>query len=614
MLGLIALGCSDDGTENPPKPDKGVVTKKDGQVTKKDGQVTKKDGQVTQKDGGGVPSGCEAKCFNEWPFYCVTDTSTGSCVQCTSDAHCTANPNAWGTKCNKTAGYCTCSSSSDCTKKTSGKVCHSSAQVCSCAKDTDCQTGYKCIESIGSGIKVCRIPCKNDSYCTGNKSYPYCDTKTGLCAECKTSANCTSGYTWGNNCIDNTTYGKQCRCSSNADCKNNPNGPTCYSTYKKCSCAKDADCTNKTYPKCSPPYKGATYNNCQKACTTSKDCDSTLKCLTSLKKCGECAADTDCTSSTAKFCDTATNKCMACKADKDCTSATSPFCVTGKCVACKTNTDCAKSMEGGACVSGSCACKADTDCKGANVWGPKCTKSTSTATSGVCRCSANTDCKNNPNGPTCYTTYKKCSCKDNTECKNATYQLCDVPYSGASYKHCQKKCTADTDCATGTVCQKSSGKCVTCLTNAHCGYNVPICDTTTNKCIGCKANADCKDNIDGAVCDTKTQKCVCKANTDCASKSSWGPTCKKSSSTATTGLCRCKANTDCSGNLNGPTCYTTYGKCSCKADTDCKDATRKKCFAPYGGATYSRCQKACSTKADCPAYLSFKSCTTGACK
>jgi hypothetical protein len=50
------------------------------------------------------------------------------------------------------------------------------------------------------------------------------------------------------------------------------------------------------------------------------------------------------------------------------------------------------------------------------------------------------------------------------------------------------KCTADTDCAgrSGTpACLTSSGLCVGCTANSHCGSSATTCNTTTHQCVGC---------------------------------------------------------------------------------------------------------------------------------
>jgi len=263
--------------------------------------------------------------------------------------------------------------------------------------------------------------------------------------ECGSDAHCKKGYMWGNKCMStsSTSTYKYCRCKVNGDCAGNPNGPTCYVTYNKCSCKTNTDCKKAPYTKCLVPYSGATYKHCQKPCLSDKDCtSSTYKyCVKSTGKCVECRGKADCTGSYYKHC--LAGSCVQCGTDKDCTSSTYKYCLktTGSCVKCRTNKDCASSTTSPYCNThtGSCQeCASDAHCKSGYKWGNKCMSTSSTSTYKYCRCKANGDCAGNPNGPTCYATYNKCSCKTNADCKKAPYKTCKVPYSGATYKHCQK--------------------------------------------------------------------------------------------------------------------------------------------------------------------------------
>jgi len=166
-----------------------------------------------------------------------------------------------------------------------------------------------------------------------------------------------------------------------------------------------------------------------------------------------------------------------------------------------------------------------------------------------------------------------------------------VPYSSASYKHCQKPCTSNADCSgTTPACQKSTGMCVACMTNADCkSSSYPYCNASTNKCVACKTNADCK-SASYPYCLASTGSCKeCTADAQCRTGYKWGNKCPKTGTYSYS--CRCSTNADCAGNPNGPTCYTTYQKCSCKTNADCKNKTYPNCKIPYTGATYKHCQK-----------------------
>jgi len=591
-------------------------------------------------DGGSqgdvsVPAGCQKACVSQARYLCLTDSKSGKCVECTADAHCKANPGALGNKCDPTSMYCSCAANADCAGKTHGGVCHASFKMCSCKADSDCGAGLKCVGTL-FGAKVCKAPCKSaadclsttnaqcdvatgrcvaclkdtdctdgsgqycsvglgrcvacrqDSHCASSKTLPYCHAASGKCAECSADSHC-KGYVWGNKCVDNTAYGKQCRCQGSSDCLGNANGPTCYSKYRKCSCSSDTDCKVFPYTVCLPPYSGATYKNCQKACAT----------------------DADCTSKSAPHCDATSGRCVACVLDTQCTDPRYPVCDKAgrRCVACLTDAHCTAHQNGTRCAGNICTCASDGDCKGIHVWGAKCSP-----TYKRCACSGSSACQGNSNGPACFAKFSKCSCAKDAECTKATYTKCSPAYATATYNNCQEPCAKDTDCDKTLKCL--SGKCGACAKDADCSAPTKLCDLTLARCIACKSSADCAGS---KVCDLASGVCVeCKVDADCATHldgshckagqcgcdtdahcktgHAWGDKCDSLYS-----RCACKDSGGCSGNANGPTCYLGYKKCSCAKDSECTKAGYSKCLVPYNGAVYKQCQKPCTSDKDCTA-------------
>ena len=672
-LGVAMTGCSDDDGPGPGNVDQGVK-KKDGKVDpQKDGKVNTPDMPPPAPDMT-IPKACEAKCLAKYVYYCTYKTgSTTTCVECNNDNHCKSNPGSFGAKCDTTKNQCTCAADADCKGKLHGTKCKTAQKLCGCATDSECGQGYVCGGTM-AGTKVCSKRCYSKSDCTSYTA-PLCDTSSGKCVKCFTNAQCTSStaskcdkttgmctsctanadcshygfggkceitsgkgtctckvnadcktYQWGNQCVKSSTTSTtgSCGCTANTDCTGNPNGPTCYTTFKKCSCSKDAECTKAPYTKCALPYSSAAYKHCQKPCKSNDDCnDSTLKtCDTGTGKCVACKNDADCTSSTAKYCSAKLGKCVACKTSADCTSSSYPICdtATGACKGCNTNADCAKNLNGGMCNSGSCVCKIDGDCKTGYAWGGKCT-----STGSRCGCKANTDCAANANGPTCYTTYNKCSCKNDAECTKAPYSKCYLPYSTATYMHCQKACKTNADCTgsglttcdTGTgkcvACKKDAdctsstakycsvklGKCVACKTKADCtSTSYPYCLASTGSCVKCMQDTHCASSTTYPFCDGTTGSCVaCKNDANCKIGVQWGNKCIKGSYSSS---CGCKLNGDCVGNPNGLICDTSYSKCTCTSDAQCKKAPYTKCGIPNTYSSYMYCQKPCTKDADCP--------------
>lgn len=577
----ISTACSDDaGTQ----PDQGAAKDSGSSLD-------------TRQDFN-LPAACELACYTKAPYLCVTDSFTKKCVECTKDEHCAQNPGALGNTCDTQYKICKCKKDGDCSGKTHGAKCVASLSlICGCTTDGDCSPPRLCLGAL-FGARVCAVPCAadtdcksaetprcdtktgkcvacskdtdctsttkpycsntlgtcvacdEDAHCAGTAT-PICDTTRGVCAECKDDSGCTSGKGWGNKCITNSQGLKQCRCAASGDCASNVNGPTCSTKEGKCSCASAADCKSiPTNTSCSLPYLDAAYKHCRKPCAVNTDCGVGLKCHKTTFDCVECLSSKDCTSSLYNICDTTLSRCVACLKDTDCSGTASPYCdaAAGKCVVCKTNTDCAKSPDGALCDKGACTCKVDQDCKTTYPWGAKCL-SISTTNSKRCGCSSHNDCASNPNGPRCYTLHNKCSCATATECTVTPYKNCENPYPNAKYKHCQKPCASDLDCAAHTHkrCHKTSGKCVACTDSSHCATQewAKLCNLAKYNCVECIKTTDCAATSLGNKC----------ANN----------------------LCVCTADTDCASNLNGHLCNLISNACHCLKDTDCP--TGKTCAA-----------------------------------
>jgi hypothetical protein len=364
-------------------------------------------------------SDCSTSSGYPWGNSCITPSgsSTKRCG-CSANSDCGGNPN--GQTCYTTYSKCSCSTDAGCTKSpwTKCALPYSGASYSNCQKpctgDTDCKTkdanegtgltmcnGGKCVEcksasdchystpvcsSQGSCVecaangdcpkampycdttKATCFECKANSDCTSSTSGAKCDTTTGACT-CSANSDCTGQKAFGPTC-DTTTY-MRCKCGSSSDCSSNANGPTCNTTYYKCSCSSDSNCTKTPYTKCSLPYSGASYDICQAACTSAKDCDYTqgfYTCQTSTGKCFECLQNSDCSANTwSKVCDTtSTFACVECMKDADCTTAS---------------------------------------------FGNKCD-----TTYGACACAKDADCTSNQNGKVCDTSYLVCSCAGDSDC------------------------------------------------------------------------------------------------------------------------------------------------------------------------------------------------------
>ena len=518
--------------------------------------------------------GCKADADCVQNRHGATCSSSGRC-SCVNDSQCKKAPYS---KCNPTSStaytmYCTkpCTSDTECG---ANLKCHKATGRCSaCARDADCTGSYKyCNLTLGKCVA-----CKKNADCT-DKAYPHCSPTSGRCVECVENSTCLAGYKWGNRCIQGSTGSASCGCQAAADCAGNPHGATCNTLYRRCTCKSNAECKKAPYVGCYMANSYSTYMHCQQACKADSSCGYGLRCDKASGRCLQCKADADCKSSTNKYCHAALGKCVACKSSTDCKSASLPTCdpATGSCV----------------------ECAGDADCKKGYFWGNKCVTSGSYLK--VCRCSSNADCAGNPRGPTCYGYYQRCTCSSNSDCK-APYTLCERPYGSSSYKYCQKPCSSYKDCTSSQqpYCDKTSGKCAGCLSNANCAAgSSPICDTTTGTCGKCKSNSDCAASLTGGYCDTSSGYCGCKGDSDCAKSHVWGDKCLTYGSSK---VCRCLDAAGCKGNVNGPVCNTYYRRCTCIGNKDCTRAPNTVCAASSSTSQYAHCQKPCKTDNDCVA-------------
>ncbi len=107
-----------------------------------------------------------------------------------------------------------------------------------------------------------------------------------------------------------------------------------------------------------------------------------------------------------------------------------------------------------------------------------------------------------------------------------------------------------------------------CLAECQQQYDYLCVKDATGACRGCLSDAHCKLNprADGPFCDVAAKLCVCKVAADCAS-STVGKKCLQ---------------------------VGNYLSCTCETDADCA-APHSVC----GGTVIKRCEKPCTSNADC---------------
>ncbi len=239
------------------------------------------------------------------------DATTGKCVGCTSDDHCTSGATPI---CDKTKESCAaCGLDSQCQAKN--------------AALPACRTDGQCVQCTATAA----------SACTGTT--PVCNTPSNTCVECVHDGDC-AGTT-----------------------------PLCGSDNKCHGCAADADCggladANRSACATSGACVQCTSSNASKCSGATSVCNATSN------QCVQCLSNATC-SGTTPVCAVATNTCRACAASADCASFSgdTACAATGACVECTDNSTCSgtkpicQTSSGGAAVQNTCrACQSDGEC------------------------------------------------------------------------------------------------------------------------------------------------------------------------------------------------------------------------------------------------------------
>ncbi len=180
----------------------------------------------------------------------VCNLSTWSCVECTTNAHC-SDPTPI---CHATKNTCVgCAGEADCQGERS--VCDLTAEQCvQCLQESDCQS-------------------------TTEGSTPHCDVAAQQCVECFDSSQCQDPSA----AVCGTEQTCQL-CAEHQDCARFPELPYCDSGACV-QCVDDADCPNPAAPRC--------YENRCEPCTASAQClhiDGLTVCDPIGGECVECTA------------------------------------------------------------------------------------------------------------------------------------------------------------------------------------------------------------------------------------------------------------------------------------------------------------------------------------
>lgn len=211
-------------------------------------------------------------------------TGLGACVECVSNADCSATPaTCHRIDCNVATGSCQprLVPGMDC-QRTDGQpgVCTDQGACVACVDSADCSNSSAPRCDISTHLCV---QCLGDTDCSGTTA-PYCDTATNRCVACRDAGDCSTSQ----QCRVPTCNANQCgtSISQGATCP----GGVCNAAGACVGCLSDAHCSTA----------GA------------------RRCNTSTNECVECTANSHCTASAEPYCNVTSNQCVRCTASSQC--------------------------------------------------------------------------------------------------------------------------------------------------------------------------------------------------------------------------------------------------------------------------------------------------------
>jgi MYXO-CTERM domain-containing protein len=188
-----------------------------------------------------VPCTSDAQCSNPTPACQTTGPLAGSCTQCstTNGTLCVAPTPV----CLPGTGTCGCTTDAQCGGAGSGQICSGNICVPGCRPNGNggtCATGQVCSPTAGgNNTGTCVVGCLIDGDCV--QPIPNCLVVggNGVCVQCVDNQDCV-GNPAGPLCTPQHTCG-QCTPTNTTNCSPTGAGSACTVTGQ-CGCVTDADC------------------------------------------------------------------------------------------------------------------------------------------------------------------------------------------------------------------------------------------------------------------------------------------------------------------------------------------------------------------------------------
>ena len=200
----------------------------------------------------------------------------GQCVACTASSASTTCSGAFPV-CDTTTNTCVqCTSASDCSGST--PMCGSGQKCQACAADGDCAGLNDSARAACAGSGACvQCTATNTAKCTGAAAV--CNTTTNTCVQCLTNASCS-----GTAPICSTTLSTCRACAAASDCAGFAGHTACAATGACVQCKDNTTCSGTT-PIC------ATATNACRKCAADSECTGIGPAVCMLD--GHCATDAE---------------------------------------------------------------------------------------------------------------------------------------------------------------------------------------------------------------------------------------------------------------------------------------------------------------------------------
>ncbi len=616
-------------------------------------------------------TGRHCRCGNNPPcsglLTGVCRDDNGTCVECTTDAHCNGDGHEGNQCVNNRCRPCDPADHAGCG---ANQLCCASEGSFRCEGTQGGAAGQceACDSACGTRSDVCTgrvCKCGAGQACSPNGAEPYC--VAGSCDECRNNGDCAANELCCDGACEATGPGANQQCAACGVACDQESTDTC--TNRVCGCGGGAECAGNT------PVCDDAGNRCVQ-CLGNGDCSvPTGQCVGNIcEECNPVNHDGCNENGDRPICEG--GDCRACANDGECVGrpGVRDECVAGRCRRCDPNGNAGCPAALPVCDAGNFSCRAcandmecpgDSQCVGGRCEG--CDPADDSPCAGAAPiCGDNNECRGCANDAECANKDPangqclpdgRCApcdpanhagCGANQLCCNLQCQatnpgtqceVCGVACGDNSADSCVSRvcrCGGNPECE-GQTAFCGDGQCVNCRDDGDCGGvrtqcvadqcercdpaddagcaangGTPVCDGQSLSCRACGADGECADNANGTQCvaDGECERCDTVDDAGCDANGR-RPICAGNPED-----CRaCINNGECAGNPSGNVCVQSGPiSGSCRAcDPQDNEGCNPNGSNPVCNAGTGVC-RGCQADAECVGNANGTQCVAGRCR